>query len=414
LRKLHLKFYLAIVGTLVAFLLACALVMHHLAPPRLAFAGIESAAGLAAVMLDERKHDLEATREVLISLSYQANSNVALYDAHGTMLLQAGRHVPALSPEQFADSGWLITRDGPTYNRHLADGNHLVVRPRHRILAYGLHMGLLLTTVAALLALLMYPLTRGITARLARLQTSVRQFGSGNLAARVEVEGRDEVASLATSFNESADHIEKLVRAHQMLLANCSHELRTPLARIRLGLEQIPGAEEKARNEIARSIAELDALIGEMLLSSRLDASPGIDRKEAVDLLALAAEEAAHFDVEASGDALIIPADAMLLRRLVRNLLENARVHAGGATAVRVESEAQHARIVVEDAGEGVPLIDRDRIFEPFHRASTATRASGAGLGLAIVRQIARAHGGSVSYESREGGGSRFTVILPR
>jgi signal transduction histidine kinase len=414
LRKLHLKLYLAIVGTLVIFLLACAVVLHHLAPPRLALGGIESAAGLAAVMLDERKHDLESTREILVSLGYQANSDVALYDAQGTMVLDVGRRTPGLTPAQIADSNWLMTHDGPAFNRPLADGSHLVVHPRHGVLALGLHMGLLLTSIGALLALLSYPITRGITARLGRLQTGVRQFGSGNLAARVKVEGRDEVATLATSFNESAEHIEKLVRAHQMLLANCSHELRTPLARIRLGLEQVPGTDEKTRNEIARSIAELDALIGEMLLSSRLDASAGIDRKEPVDLLALAAEEAAHFDLEASGDAVTLTADPMLLRRLVRNLLENARVHAGGATAVRIESDAQHARIVIEDTGDGIPLIDRENIFEPFYRASTATRASGAGLGLAIVRQIARAHGGTVSYEPREGGGSRFTVTLPR
>jgi signal transduction histidine kinase len=307
-----------------------------------------------------------------------------------------------------------MTHTGPVYNRRLADGRHLVVQPRRGVLALGLHTGLLLTTIAALLALLTYPLTRGITARLARLKAGVQQFGSGNLAARVSVEGRDEVAALATSFNESADHIEKLVRAHQMLLANCSHELRTPLARIRLGLEQVPGTDEKTRNEIARSIAELDALIGEMLLSSRLDASAGIDRREPVDLLALAAEEAAHFDLEAGGDAVTITADPMLLRRLVRNLLENARVHAGGATGIRIESQEQQARIVVEDAGIGVPLIDREKIFEPFYRASTATRASGAGLGLSIVRQIARAHGGSVSYEPLAAGGSRFTVSLPR
>jgi len=414
LRRLHLKLYLAIVGTLVIFLGACALVMHHLAPARLAFGGVESAAGLAAVMLDERPHDLDDTREILVSLGYQANSDVALYDAQGAIVLDVGRHAPRLTPEQIADSNWLMTRDGPVYNRPLADGSHLIVHPRHRILAYGLHMGLLLTTIAALLALLTYPITRGITARLNRLQTGVRQFGSGNLAARVKVEGRDEVASLANSFNESAGHIEKLVTAHRMLLANCSHELRTPLARIRLAVERVPGTDPKASAEIARSIAELDALIGEMLLSSRLDAASGVERAEPVDLLALAAEEAAHFDVEASGETLTITADAMLLRRLVRNLLENARVHAGGATAVRIESDAHTVRIVVDDAGEGIPLQDRERIFEPFYRASTATRASGAGLGLAIVRQIARAHGGAVSYEVREGGGSRFTVTLPR
>ena len=414
-RKLHLKLYLAIVGTLVVFLLACALVMHHLAPPRLAVGGIETATGLVVIMFDEKPHTAEVEREIMVSLAWQVNANVVLYDAKGSMIVHmGGRPPPVLTPAQIADTGWQITRTGPTYNRPLADGRHLVVHPRHRILALGLHMGLLLTSIAAVLALLTYPITRGITARLGRLQTGVRQFGSGNLAARVKVEGRDEVASLAASFNESAGHIEKLVTAHRMLLANCSHELRTPLARIRLGVERVPGTDPKASAEIARSIAELDALIGEMLLSSRLEAASGVDRAEPVDLLALAAEEAAHFDVEANGEALIVTADAMLLRRLVRNLLENARVHAGGATAVRIESDAQHARIVIDDAGEGIPLLDRERIFEPFYRASTATRASGAGLGLAIVKQIARAHGGSVSHESRDGGGSRFTVTLPR
>ena len=412
-RKLHLKLYLAIVGTLVVFLIACTLVFHHLGPPRLALGGIESSAGLAGTMLDERKHDLDGTREILVSLGYQANSDVAIFDAQGSMLLHVGRHAPRLTPAQIADSNWLMTRDGPAFNRPLADGSHLVVQPRHRILAYGLHTGLLLTTIGAILALLTYPLTRGITARLARLQTGVQQFGSGNLAARVQVEGRDEVASLAKSFNETAGHVEKLVHAHQMLMANCSHELRTPLARIRLAVERVPGTDPKASAELARNIGELDALIGEMLLSSRLEASTHIDRAD-LDLLALAAEEAAYFDVEASGDALTIRGDAMLLRRMVRNLLENARVHAGGATAVRIEGDAGHVRIVVDDAGEGVSLVDRDRIFEPFHRASTATRSSGAGLGLAIVNQIARAHGGSVTYELREGGGSRFTVSLPR
>ncbi len=93
----------------------------------------------------------------------------------------------------------------------------------------------------------------------------------------------------------------------------------------------------------------------------------------------------------------------MLLRRLVRNLLENARVHAGGATGVRIESDAQHARIVIEDAGEGIRAHRSRQIFEPFYRASTATRSSGAGLGLAIVRQIARAHGGTVEYAAARG-----------
>ena len=379
----------------------------------MAMGGIESAAQLAAGMLDHGDHDPARDREVLNALSQQMHADVALYDAQGSITETFGWHAVELTREQIADSGWLISHVGPVYNQPLEDGRHLAVHSRQRLLLHGLHLGLLFISIAATLALLTYPITRGITARLARLQAGVLQFGSGNLSARVKVEGRDEVASLAKSFNDSAERIELLMRAHQLLIANCSHELRTPLARIRLGLERVPATDPKVSTEIARSIAELDALIGEMLLSSRLDVAQSLEHAEPVDLLALAAEEAAHFDLEVSGDAVTLHADSMLLRRLARNLLENARVHGGGATSLRVGRSDRHATLVIEDAGSGVPDADRDRIFEPFYRASTATQSSGAGLGLSIVRQIARAHGGSVEYASRPEGGSRFTVTLP-
>lgn len=411
-RRLHLKFYLAIVGTLMLFLAAGAMIWHHYSSPMAAASGIESATGLAAAMLDDARN-AERQQEIIEAVAYQLHAEVALYDAAGAPQFVAG-HPRSLTPEEIAKPGWLLRHGGPAFNRGLAEGRRLIVHPRHRFFWHGLHLGMLLTTVAAVLALLTYPITRGITARLARLQTGVLQFGAGNLSARVKVEGRDEVALLAKSFNDSAERIEQLVRAHQLLLANCSHELRTPLARIRMSVDRVPGTDPAVSAELARNVAELDALIGEMLLSSRLEAAQGIERAEAVDLLALAAEEAAHFDLEVSGDAVTIKADPILLRRLVRNLLENARVHAGGATDLRIEQAESHARIVVEDAGAGVSAADREKIFEPFYRASTATQSSGAGLGLSIVRQIARAHGGTVEYAPRPEEGSRFTVILPR
>jgi len=410
-RRLHVKFYLAIVGTLVLFLAAGAMIWHHFSSPMAAASGIESSTGLAAGMLDDPRNGARQ-QEIVDAIAYQLHAEVALYDAAGVPQFTAG-HPRAVTPEELAEPGWLMRHGGPALNRELAGGRHLVVHPRHRFFWHGLHMGFLLAVVAAVLALLTYPITRGITARLARLQTGVQQFGAGNLSARVKVEGRDEVASLAKSFNDSAERIEQLVRAHQLLLANCSHELRTPLARIRMAVDRVPGTDPGVSAELARNIAELDALIGEMLLASRLDVAQGIERAEPVDLLAIAAEEAAHFDLEVSGDAVTIKADPMLLRRLVRNLLENARVHGGGPTDLRIERAGRHANVIVEDAGAGVPVADREKIFEPFHRASTATQSSGAGLGLSIVRQIARAHGGTVAYAPRPEGGSRFTVTLP-
>ncbi len=284
---------------------------------------------------------------------------------------------------------------------------------RYRFLLHGTHIVLILGVLGVSIAMLAYPIVRGLTARLSRLKEGVQKFGAGDLATRVAVEGQDEVATLAASFNDSAQRIEQLVRANQMLLANCSHELRTPLTRMRLAIEKLePG--NAASGELARNITELDALIGELLLTSRLDVTRRPDRIESVDMLALSGEEAAHFDREVSGETVVVSGDPLLLRRMVRNLLENARLHAGGATDVRVSRQGGGVSIVIEDAGPGVPPEDRERIFEPFYRRRERGESAGTGLGLSIVRQIARVHGGEVRYEPREGGGSRFVVTLPK
>ena len=412
-RRLHLKLYLAIVGTMLVFAACCAVAWHFFAPSRNSVSEIETATGLAAALLEDSRGDDKHHAEIVDSLAWQLHADVAVFAAdRREPIHQSGRPL-GLSGEELEKSGWMLGHAGPRYSVRLAGGGHLVVHPQRALLIHGLHMGLLLATIAGILALLTYPIARGITARLERLRSGMQQFGGGDLAVRVPVEGRDEVATLARSFNESAGRIEKLVTAHKLLLANCSHELRTPLARMRLAIEKLPEGERAANPELVRGIVELDALIGEMLLSSRLDAATPLVRAE-VDLPALVAEEAAHFDRDVVAMPVTVQGDPALLRRLVRNLLDNARVHAGGATEVRVEAGEGEARIVVEDGGAGVPEGDRERIFEPFYRADSAVRGSGSGLGLAIVRQIASVHRGRVEYALRPGGGSRFTVTLPR
>jgi signal transduction histidine kinase len=408
-RRLHWKFYLAIVATLIVFLVAIFIVWHTVASPMGAAWGIESATELSAKMMSVGTR--VAPDEVVVEeLVHQLHADVILQKPDGSTQLSSYGGGFRFSAEQVAAPGWHLI-GSPTFGARLDDGRLLVVHPRHRLLLHGLHLALILVAVAGLLALLIYPVTRRLTSRLARLEQGVRRLGEGDLASRVIVDGHDEVATLAASFNESAARIERLVQAHQMLLANCSHELRTPLTRMRLATERLPS--EAARGELVQNIAELDALIGELLLTSRLDVARKPERSEPVDLLALAAEEAAHVDREVSGESTVVQGDPLLLRRLLRNLLENARLHGGGATDIRIASDASGAHIVIEDAGPGIPPEVRDRIFEPFFRAPGAT-PNGAGLGLAIVRQIARVHGGDVVYEARETGGSRFIVTLPR
>jgi signal transduction histidine kinase len=188
------------------------------------------------------------------------------------------------------------------------------------------------------------------------------------------------------------------------------------LARIRLGIERLAdGPNAAVQAELERSIAELDVLVGEMLLTSRLDALRTLEHCEEVDLLALAAEEAAHYQRGATGHAVSVPGDPGLLRRMIRNLLDNAERHGGGATRIHVDASPAGVELIVEDHGEGVVEAERDRIFEPFYRSTAGgTTERGFGLGLAIVRQIARAHGGDVTYAPLDAGGSRFTVSLAR
>lgn len=413
-RKLHIQFYLAILATLAVFLLASAIFWGLTGNWRAEAWGVNAAAQLAQGLLPPAAASHTEQQQSLDDLHQRLRMDFAVYDREG-QLIAANENAPRVARHRLSRPGWTWARGAPVWILPLDDGRRLVVRHPHPPEGVGLRIVIVPLSIILAFALGAYPIARRLTGRLARLQTGVDRMGQGDLTTRVPVEGRDEVAALARSFNRSAERVEALVRAQKLLLANCSHELRTPLARIRLGIERLASAPDSAmRAELTRSIAELDALIEEMLLASRLDALETLERSEDVDLLALAAEEAAHFDRSVAGRSITIRGDAGLLRRMIRNLLDNARRHGGGATRIHVGAEAEGAaQLVVEDHGAGIGDPDRERIFEPFYRAAGARSAvRGFGLGLAIVRQIARAHGGDVSYAPLASGGSRFTVTL--
>ncbi|MEY2953396.1 MAG: hypothetical protein RLZZ401_1483 [Pseudomonadota bacterium] len=279
----------------------------------------------------------------------------------------------------------------------------------------------LLGLVGLAVALATYPIVRQLTRRLEVLQGGVERWGTGDLSVRVPVQGSDEVADLARRFNSAAERIQALLAAHRSLLANASHELRSPLARIRMGLELIGDQPSHAfRAEIARNISELDQLIDEILLASRLDAQ-GIDAgmMETIDLTGLVAEECAHAQADFSADGstsqpIYVQGVVKQLRRVVRNLLDNAGRYSHGSIAVTLDRTADWAQLCVSDHGPGIPLDRREQIFEPFYRLpGTSDESGGVGLGLALVKTIAVCHGGSVRCEDRVGGGACFVVALP-
>ncbi len=193
--------------------------------------------------------------------------------------------------------------------------------------------------------------------KLERLQRGVESLGAGDFSARVAVEGHDEVARLARSFNSAAGRIEQLMKAHKSLLANASHELRTPVARIRLAVELVKDSVDARRKSgLEQDIAELDRLLDEILLASRLDAVTDAIVTHEVDLLALAAEECARYDdAHLEGAPGVVQGDARLLRRLLRNLLENAARHGRLPTQVRITRDSKAATITVWDNGLAYP-----------------------------------------------------------
>ena len=297
---------------------------------------------------------------------------------------------------------------------------HIVGSPRGTYMGEYAHVArnfhFVLVILAVTIGLAAYPLVRQISKRLERLQHAVESLGAGDLSARVPVEGKDEVAALAGSFNRAAGQIEQLVKANKALLANASHELRTPLARIRLAVELLKeSADPKRRAGLEQDIAELDWLVDEILLASRLDTVTEALQTQDVDLLALAAEECARYDAaQLEGTPGTLRADARLLRRLLRNLLENATRHGKPPTQVRITRESNTATITVWDSGDGVPAAEFENVFRPFYQPpGRVQRSSGTGLGLSLVRQIARRRGGDARCALMSDGRSSFVVTLP-
>jgi two-component system, OmpR family, sensor histidine kinase RstB len=413
-QRLYLQFYLTILVVLAVFVGAAALLWRLAEDEARTPQYLDVAAELTGALLPEADTPVIDQQKALEGLHRKLRFDLALYRADGGVIAMAGRTPPRFDASR-ARTGWRRSQGVPSFTLQLPDGRWLVARQVRERPNPTFWITAFLALVALAVAVGAYPVVRGLGRRLERLKAGVEQFG-GNLGARVKVEGRDELAALAESFNRSAQRIEELVAAHRLLLANCSHELRTPLARIAVAASLLgEQADAKTRQSLKQDVAELDQLIEEILLASRLDAQTALDRREPVDLLALAAEEAAHYDLEATGAPVTVAGDRLLLRRLIRNLLENAKRYAGnGPIAISVAAEADRAVLDIADHGPGVPAGERERIFEPFYRLpEAAENGRGSGLGLALVRQIARRHGGDAVCLAAEGGGSRFRIDLP-
>lgn len=282
-----------------------------------------------------------------------------------------------------------------------------------------------------LLSLGVYGLILPLERKIRQVRYALNRMKSGDLSLRVPIEGSDEMANLASSYNNMLDHIQRLIEAQRELMRAVSHELRTPVARIRFGMEML--AEEDDYNYriqqmemIDRDIEALNTLIDEIMTYAKLEqGTPSLDFEEIilVDLLNQVAIETEALKTQKEIELIppptyvMVDAERRYLHRVVQNLVGNAVRYCNDK--VRISGGIHpdgHAFICVEDDGAGIAEEDRARVFEAFARLDDSrTRASGGyGLGLSIVSRIAYWFGGTIQVdESPELGGARFVMQWP-
>jgi len=414
-KKLYFQIYLGVVASIALLVVAAGAFFHfqgESSPQNRIFQTVRDVIVLALPAPDAPDAQQQA---VLEKLARPSLPRISLYSADRRLLAHTG---PALMPpaSNARDNDWLHRPEHDSaWAMHLPDGRWLLAQPAHDHPGMPLPLIVTLALIGLVVAVVAYPMTRRMTKRLEGLKQAVVALGEGDFKTRVGTKGCDEVSSLAQSFNLAAGRIESLMQAHKQLLANASHELRSPLTRIRLALEmQTERPSPELQAEMRRDIAELDQLIEEILLASRLDAMREPLHADNVDVAALLAEECARSAANCEALALSLNGDERLLRRLLRNLLENARRHGGDEVSATLGKDAGQAVIRICDNGHGIAAEERERIFEPFYRPAGSREMEGSyGLGLALVRQIAERHEGSVSCLPRTEGGACFEVRLP-
>src|SRR5918995_560442 len=256
------------------------------------------------------------------------------------------------------------------------------------------------------------------------LTEAARSITESDLSRRIEVNGEDEVAELARTFNAMLDRLEEAFASQRRFLSDAGHELRTPITIVRGHLEVMGDDPEERRETVELVTDELDRmgrLVDDLLLLARAR-RPDFLRIERISLEELSEEMLAKASALAPrewrlrrSDAAMIEGGRQRLTQAVLNLAQNAADHTSGGDEIAIGAEGRNgeARIWVRDTGRGIDHADQGRVFERFHRGADAARAEGTGLGLALVRAIAEAHGGRVELSSRPGAGATFTLVPP-
>lgn len=265
----------------------------------------------------------------------------------------------------------------------------------------------------------LYYLTQRLFAPLHTIRNAVNAFGDGDLEQRLDLKRRDELGDVASSFNQMADRIRKMLESKRHLLLAISHELRSPLTRARIATAMLN--DEKQRSEIEDELIEMESLVDELLETERLNASHNVLNLEQVDITELLRSTAQSLDESIQLDlpetSVWMEADLVRLRLVIKNLLENALKYTPANRAkpeLGMRCTSNELNISVSDHGLGIAGEHLPHISEPFYRVDPSRqRATGGyGLGLYLSRMIVEAHGGRLEIESFVGEGTSISLIF--
>ncbi|MGH6966659.1 MAG: ATP-binding protein [Phenylobacterium sp.] len=297
------------------------------------------------------------------------------------------------------------------------DGKWTVVRPQP---AFGLNawqqrIALWFVLSAMAMAPVAYIFARRLAAPIRIFASAAERLGRDPRAEPLVLTGPSEIRAAVGAFNDMQGRLRRYVEDRTAMMGAIAHDLRTPLTRLRFRIEGLP---EEQRAKMSSDIDQMEEMISAALNFVRDTTRPG--ERTPLELSSLLeslcdemAETGAATEVE-SGEKVVLEGDPMALRRLFSNLLENA-VKFGGRARTRVFRDESNAVVEIEDDGPGIPPADSEKVFEPFYRRepSRSRQTGGIGLGLAVVRSIARGHGGDVALVNRVGGGLTARVQLP-
>jgi signal transduction histidine kinase len=396
---------------------------------------LEPHAALVQYLIERMSLRSPAQRDTLIArVESRIRGRLSLFDAAGDLLRTNTE--PPLDPPTAAEQRalrkdkWSLEFDRIVVRSD--DGSILGVYSPDRggfPWSYVIPLG---ATILVLVGLASVWFSRRLVRPLDQLATAARRFGAGDTTARADLGLADEVGDLGRAFDEMADRTAAVLHSQRQLMGDVSHELRTPLARIRVALElaaEDPIAATDVLADVGVDLDEIDHLINDILTTSRLDGEHVQIDREATSVSELADRAARRFTArhpgrrlerprdDGHGDDRPIHCDPVLLRRALDNLLDNAAKYSDVGTPVTLAIQPHGASIAFEivDRGIGMSPAEIDRAFTPFWRAdgSRTRKTGGIGLGLALARRIARAHGGDITLASHPGQGTTARLEVP-